>query len=86
MIISKLNGNRLLVKRDESQTMTNGGIYIPENLITKRNTGMVVMLGEKANKVFKDRRVMFQSVAGEEVEHNNEPHLLIFAIEVIAIL
>lgn len=80
-----LKGNTLLIKRDEPETKTAGGIFIPDALISKRNTGTVVMLGDTADKKFKGKHVMFQSVAGEAMDYEGEAHLLIFAIEVIAI-
>ena len=62
--------NRVLIKRDESETRTAGGLFIPETSITKTQKGIVLELGNglplpngdcQSFSVKKGDRVLFMS-------------------------
>jgi len=80
----RILGNRILILRDESKTKTDGGIYIPDNLVENRQTGKVVLIGSEADKRLENQSVLFSPHTGTVIEYNGHPHLLVFATDVIA--
>jgi co-chaperonin GroES (HSP10) len=82
----QLQGNFALILPDEEHTMTKGGIYIPETSRKKRNTGMVVLLGEEADPKFDKRRVLYNKLVETDMEFEGLSVALVFCEDIIAIL
>lgn len=87
--------NRLLVKRDDTQEMTAGGIVIPENAKEKPYEGTVLSVG--SGKVLENGavlpmtvkvgdRVMFSKYVGTEMETPDGSLLVLFEDDVLAIV
>ena len=83
-------GDKILVKRDEAQSKTDTGIYLPESGKEKPKTGVVEAVGTGALNtetgeriplsVKKGDRVIFSSYAGTEIKLNlNDQELLIMS-------
>ena len=83
-------GDKILVKRDEAQSKTDSGIYLPETGKEKPKTGTVEAVGDGALNtdtgeriplsVKKGDRVIFSSYAGTEIKLNlNDQELLIMS-------
>src|SRR5215813_14454249 len=79
-------GDKILVRRDEAQTKTDSGIYLPETGKEKPKTGIVEAVGTGALNtdtgdriplsVRKGDRVIFSSYSGTEVKLNDQELLI----------
>ena len=89
-------GDKILVKRDEAQTKTDSGIYLPETGKEKPKTGIVEAVGDGALNtetgaripltVRKGDRVIFSSYAGTEVKLNDTELLIMSEDDVLAVI
>lgn len=87
--------DRILVKRDEPETRTASGLYLPESSKERPMTGKVVAAGpgkrlENGNlakpSVKKGDTVVFGKYAGTEVEIKGESHMIMRESELLGIL
>ncbi len=88
-------GDKLVVKRLESQGKTAGGIVLPDAARDKPQQGRVLSVGDgrllpdgtrSSHEVSEGDRVVFSSYAGSEVEINDEELLILSADDVLAIV
>ncbi len=88
-------GDRILVKRVESETTSAGGIIIPETAKEKPQeaevvavgTGRLLENGERlAPPVKAGDHVLFAKYAGDEVKLDDVDHLIVRSSEVLAII
>jgi chaperonin GroES len=88
-------GDRILIKRLDSEEKTKGGIIIPDSAKEKPVEATVVAVGNgKANKDGKVRkldvkagdRILFGKYSGSEVKLDGEEHLIVREEEVLAII
>ena len=81
-------GDRLLVKQQESETQTAGGIYIPETAQEKTQTGSVVEVGDDkdAIKVKKGQKILYDKYAGTTIKMDGEEYLIMKMADILAIL
>jgi chaperonin GroES len=88
-------GDRLVVKREESEGKTAGGIVLPDSAKDKPTRGVVVSIGD--GRLLNDGkraplqvkvgdRVLFTSYAGENIEIGDEEFVLMSEGEVLAVL
>jgi chaperonin GroES len=87
-------GERIVVRREESEEVTKGGIVLPDSAKEKPARGVVVSIG--TGKLLDDGtrskpqlkegdRVLFVSYAGETVEVSGDEFLLMREDDVLAI-
>ncbi len=89
-------GDKLLVKRDEAQTKTDSGIFLPESAKDKPKQGKVVALGSGIlNKdtgkympfsVKKGDTVIFTTYSGTEVKIDGETFLIMTEEDVLGVI
>lgn len=88
-------GDRLVVRREDSQDRTEGGIFLPESAKNKPTRGVVVAVGDgkllddgsrAAMQVKAGDRVLFTSYAGEAIEIGDEEFLLMAESELLAVI
>ncbi|RIK78933.1 MAG: co-chaperone GroES [Planctomycetota bacterium] len=88
-------GDKLVVKRLESNDKTTGGILLPDAARQKPQQGRVLSVGDGlmlpdgkriAHEVNEGDRVVFGSYAGYEVTIDDEKLLILSAHDVLAIL
>ncbi len=88
-------GDRIVVKREESEGRTEGGIYLPDSAKDKPTRGTVVSVGDGkllddgsrgAMQVKVGDRVLFTSYAGENIEIGDDEYVLMSEGEVLAVL
>jgi len=89
-------GARVLVLRDEAQTKTESGLYLPETAKDKPKTGTVQSVGDGAlNHDTGDRipltvkpgdKVLFSSYAGTEVKLDGVDMLIMDESEILGII
>ena len=83
-----------MVRRDESDKVTEGGIVIPGNAQGKSNRGIVVAAGPGVKvdgksmgvDVAEGDKILFGKYSGVEIEVNGETLLLMREEEVLAIV
>ncbi|MSR29448.1 MAG: co-chaperone GroES [Phycisphaerales bacterium] len=89
-------GDKLLVKRDEAQTKTDSGIFLPENAKDKPKQGKVIALGSGIlNKdtgkympftVKKGDTVLFTTYSGTEVKIDGDTYLIMTEEDVLGVI
>jgi chaperonin GroES len=88
-------GDRILVKRVESETKTRGGIIIPDTAKEKPQEGLVVATGPGAVRedggrrelmVKSGDRILFGKYAGTEVKLDGVDHLILSESDVLGVL
>jgi chaperonin GroES len=78
-------GTRVLVKPLEQDSMTSGGIYLPETAKEKPQQGLVVAIGEDETiKVKPQDKVLFAKYTGTEVQLGGANHLILEANDILA--
>ena len=88
-------GERIVVKREESEETTAGGIVLPDSAREKPARGTVVAIG--SGKLLDDGsraesqlkagdKVLFSSYAGENVEIDDVEYLLMREDDVLAVI
>ncbi len=88
-------GDRILVKRVESETKSKGGIIIPETAKEKPQeaevvavgTGKLLDSGERLPIPVKTGdRILFAKYAGDEIKLDGEDHLIVRSDEILAVV
>jgi len=88
-------GDRILVKRVESETTSAGGIIIPETAKEKPQEAEVIAVGDgrlldsgerMAPPVKVGNRILFAKYSGDEIKLDGEDHLIIRSDEILAII
>lgn len=87
--------DRIIVRRLESETMTKGGIIIPDTAKEKPVEGEVVAAGpgkmmdsgeRMKMEVKKGDRILFSKYGGTEIKIEGEEHLILREEDVLAIV
>jgi len=78
-------GDRVLVKVDEEETRTVGGVLLPSAAQSKPTAGKVVAMGD-ADTLSLGDRVVYSKYAGTEVEVGGKGHVLLKEEDVIGVL
>ena len=89
-------GDKILVKRDEAETKTSSGIFLPETAKDKPKTGIIQAVGSGALNtdtgariplsVKKGDRVIFSSYAGTEVKLDKDTLLIMSEDDILAVV
>lgn len=88
--------DRILVKRDEAESKTESGIFLPESSKDRPKTGTIEAVGDGALNtdtgeripltVKKGDRVIFSSYAGTEVKLSGQELLIMSEDDILAIV
>ncbi len=88
--------DRILVKRDDPEAVTEGGLIIPENAKLKSRRGVIMAVGpgpflKKSNKrrplgLEIGQRVCWRGIHGEELELEGVQHVLLREGEIEGII
>lgn len=88
-------GDRVLVKRIESETKTKGGIIIPDTAKEKPQEAVVVAVGPGATRPDGSRRellvkagdrVLFGKYGGTEVKIDGQDHLILGESDILGVI
>lgn len=81
-------GDRILIKMEQEETTTRGGIIIPETAQEKTQIGNVVAVGDDEDviTVKVGQRVMYDKYAGTTVKIEDEDHLILSMSDVLAVV
>ena len=80
--------DRVMVKLEKNEAKTAGGIIIPDTAQEKTQTGLVVAVGDDAEKikVKAGQKVMYDKYAGTAVKIDGVEHLILKMADVIAVI
>ena len=84
-IMLKPLGTRVVVEPKEAETMTAGGLYIPDNAKEKPQQGVVVAKDEPM-EVKAGETVLYGKYAGTEVTVDGKKYLIVKQSDILAIL
>lgn len=81
-------GDRVLIKVQEGDSKTAGGIIIPQTAQEKTQTGVIVAIGTDTDviKVKKNDKVMFDKYAGTQIKIDGAEHLIVKFSDVLAVI
>jgi len=88
-------GDRVIVERVEAQSVTAGGIVLPDSAKEKPQRGKVISVGEGkilddgslgTMQVKKNDQVLFSSYAGTEVKIDGKEYLIMSESDIMAII
>lgn len=80
-------GDRVLLKTEEGEEKTKGGLFIPQTAQEKTQEGVVVAVGDDEEiKVKVKDRVMYDKYAGTMIKIDGEDHLVIGMSDIIAVI
>jgi chaperonin GroES len=81
-------GDRVLVKMEQEEEKTKGGLFIPETAQEKTQIASVIAVGddEEEIKVKPGDRVMFDKYAGTTVKIDGNDHLILSMGDVLAVI
>ena len=79
-------GDRVLVKMEEVEEKTAGGIFIPQTAQEKTQTGVVVAVGDDKDTITvkKGDKIMYDKYAGTTVTIESVDHLLMKMDDILA--
>ncbi len=80
--------DRVLIKVQESESKTAGGIIIPQTAQEKTQTGVVVAIGTDTDviKVKEGDKVMYDKYAGTQIKIDGVEHLIVKMSDILAII
>ena len=88
--------DKLIVERDEAETQTASGIYIPESSKDRPKTGTVIAVGDGrlntetgervAMGVANGDKIIFTSYAGTEIKLDGDEYLIMNESDILAIV
>lgn len=77
--------NRVLIKPQEKEEKTKGGIYLPDTAREKTQQGVVMAVGDSKDIVVKaGDTVLYENFSGTEININGIKHIVIDIKDVIA--
>jgi len=81
-------GERILVKVQEGETKTRGGIFIPQTAQEKTQEGIVSAVGDDKEKikVKVNDRIMYDKYAGTAIKIDNVDYLIVKMSDVLAVI
>ena len=79
-------GDRVLLKTEEGETQTKGGLFIPQTAQEKTQTGVVIAVGDDkdAIKVKNGDKVMYDKYAGTTIKIDGVDHLIVKMSDILA--
>jgi chaperonin GroES len=80
--------DRVIVKLEQKEAKTAGGIIIPDTAQEKTQEGTVAAIGDDkdAIKVTVGQKVMYDKYAGTQVKIDNVEHLILKMADIIAVI
>ncbi len=80
--------DRVLIKTEEAEEKTAGGLFIPQTAQEKTQTGVVVEVGDDKEmiKVKAGQKVMYDKYAGTTVSIDGTDHLLLRMTDILAVI
>jgi len=78
--------DRVLIKRDETEAVSAGGIVLAGTEVEKPVLGEVLAIGNDVTAVSVGNKVIFAKMAGEDVTVDGDTNLMLLEEHIIAIV
>jgi co-chaperonin GroES (HSP10) len=78
--------NNLIIKQHDPLMQSKHGIYIPDQLLEKRNRGVVTHIGTDIDPELLGKEVLFVLASARDFNHENITGKIIFDTDIIATL
>ncbi|MDR1902774.1 MAG: co-chaperone GroES [Treponema sp.] len=80
--------DRVIVKLEQKEAKTAGGIIIPDTAQEKTQEGTVVAIGDDKDviKVAVGQKVMYDKYAGTQIKIDNVDHLILKMADIVAVI
>lgn len=80
--------DRVLIRTEEAEEKTAGGLFIPQTAQEKTQTGVIVEVGDDKDliTVKAGQKVMYDKYAGTTVSIDGKDHLLLRMADVLAVI
>lgn len=80
--------DRVLIKTEEAEEKTAGGLFIPQTAQEKTQTGVVVEVGDDKDMITvkAGQKVMYDKYAGTTVSIDGTDHLLLRMTDLLAVI
>ncbi len=82
----KVTGQKVLITQETTDTLTEGGIVLPDQTVTTIPKGLIEDVGPDCKIAKKGNRVIINEIAGLRVEVNKCQYLLIEEEDILIIL
>jgi chaperonin GroES len=81
-------GDRVLVKMQDTEEKTSGGIYIPQTAQEKTQIGEVVAIGDDTDTITvkPGQKIMYDKYAGTTIKVDGEEQLIMKMADILAII
>lgn len=81
-------GDRVLVRMEEVEEKTSGGIFIPQTAQEKTQMGVVEAVGDDKDviKVTKGQKIMYDKYAGTSIKVDGKEKLLLKMSDILAVI
>ncbi len=81
-------GNRVLIRTEEGEEKTAGGIFIPQTAQEKTQTGVVEAIGDDKEKikVTVGQKVIYDKYAGTSIKTEGKEKLLVKGEDILAVV
>ncbi len=81
-------GDRVLVKIEQMEEKTAGGLYIPQTAQEKTQEGVIAEIGDDKDviKVKVGDKVMYDKYAGTSIKIGGDEHLIIRYSDILAVI
>ncbi len=80
--------DRVLIKTEEAEEKTAGGLFIPQTAQEKTQTGIVIEIGDDKDMITvkAGQKVMYDKYAGTTVSIDGTDHLLLRMADILAVI
>jgi len=80
--------DRVLIKTEEAEEKTAGGLFIPQTAQEKTQTGTVIEIGDDKDMITvkAGQKVMYDKYAGTTVSIDGTDHLLLRMADILAVI
>ena len=80
--------DRVLIKAEEAEEKTAGGLFIPQTAQEKTQTGTVIEIGDDKDMITvkAGQKVMYDKYAGTTVSIDGKDHLLLRMADILAVI
>lgn len=87
-------GNRIVIKRLDANSLSKGGLHIPDNAQEKQTRGVVVVVGRGRwldsgklvePEVSAGQTVLFPKYGGIDIQHDGQDYVIVNGDEILAV-
>lgn len=76
----------IIVQPDEAESVTKGGLIIPDSVKEKPQRGTIISVGGKTEEVKEMNKVLYKKFSGTEIEVDGKKYLIMSENDILAII